>query len=589
MDRRVQGRGLLRPRKGTKARRTYLVLLTLGVVVVAGAASLSRSGSGLAEPQGTSAACKNVGWIAEPRKGGAPFAHLRLAGASASCKCAGKGCARVKRTQNLFENETMFSGGGKITFKSVVKGAPNLTGIAAKKSIDVIYPAQVPTGPGERAVLQVLYGATSCQVEQGQDQKTQDSAIFFVHKTKLTVQAFHEDPIFGIKAAGNGSLIQVKKGSVTVAGAAGQHSTTVGVDQQVVVPANGTPVGGATSLKLDPALKPGLCALTPDLRLTDVKKASGAHPGCNPLGLAPDPIGDIWFTDNVTPAIGFFKPTSRRITYPQNSGLNKGSKPTFIVADPTGTIWFTDAGTTPAIGMIDPTTQTIHEYALPPGSEPWNPMYDPVHKLLWFTDRRAPTGAIGVLDPTTKAITEYSKGLNQGSHPEGLAVDLRGNVWFTDDNGAGSAIGMLDGTTHAIHEYSSGLVDGSLPRGIMMDPEGNVWFADERAGDGLIGTISSTDPKHTIIEYAVQSNGGNPASTPEGLAWYQGHVWFTDDGATKAIGRLDPTTGAITESSNQLGPDSQPIGILVTKNVLWFTDRLQSAPRIGRLEAKPSC
>ena len=587
MDRRVQGRGPLRPRKGTKARRTYLVLLTLGVVVVAGAASLSRSGSGLAEPQGTSAACKNVGWIAELRKG-APVASLRLAGATASCKCHGKGCARIARNQNLFANETMFSGGGKITFKSVVKGTPNLTCIVAKNSIDVIYPAGL-TGPGERAVLKVYYGATSCQVEQGESQKTQDSAVFFVHKTKLTVQHLSVDPIFGIKAVGNGSLIQVKKGSVTVAGAAGQHSTAVGVNQQVVVPASGTPAGGVTSLKPDPALKPGLCALTPDLRLTDVKQASGAQPGGNPLGLAPDPSGNIWFTDNFTPAIGFFKPTKRQITYPQNSGLNTGSKPTFIVADPTGTIWFTDAGTTPAIGMIDPTTQTIHEYALPPGSDPWNPMYDPVHNLLWFTDRRTPTGAIGVLDPKTKAITEYSKGLNQGSHPEGLAVDLRGNVWFTDDNGARSAIGMLDGTTHAIHEYSSGLVAGSLPRGIMLDPEGNVWFADERTGDGLVGTINTTDPKHTIIEYAVQANGGNPGSTPEGLAWYQGHVWFTDDGATKAIGRLDPTTGAITESSTQLGPEDHPIGILVTKNVLWFTDRFQSAPKIGRLQAKPSC
>jgi streptogramin lyase len=66
-------------------------------------------------------------------------------------------------------------------------------------------------------------------------------------------------------------------------------------------------------------------------------------------------------------------------------------------------------------------------------------------------------------------------------------------------------------------------------------------------------------------------------------------VWFTDDGATKAIGRIDPTTGAVTESSKNLVPDSQPIGIVVVNNVLWFTDRLKNAPKIGRLEAKPSC
>ena len=29
--------------------------------------------------------------------------------------------------------------------------------------------------------------------------------------------------------------------------------------------------------------------------------------------------------------------------------------------------------------------------------------------------------------------------------------------------------------------------------------------------------------------------------------------------------------------------------IVVANGVLWFTDRLKDAPRIGRLEAKPSC
>jgi streptogramin lyase len=66
-------------------------------------------------------------------------------------------------------------------------------------------------------------------------------------------------------------------------------------------------------------------------------------------------------------------------------------------------------------------------------------------------------------------------------------------------------------------------------------------------------------------------------------------VWFTDDGAKKAIGRIDPTTGAITESSKNLVPNSQPIGIVVAKGALWFTDRSKSAPKIGRLTAKPSC
>jgi streptogramin lyase len=564
-------------------------VIVLGLLVFAGAAVLARGGSGLGRGVSPNAACKDVGWIAELHSA-APKAALRLAGGAKACACPNRPCASVKQDQRLFERETILTGGGKITFKSVVEGVPNLTCIVSSKSRDVIYP-QVGVRPNERAVLRVVLGATSCQVEQG-DYKTSKNAIFIVHHTKLVVHSL-TDPIFGIRAVGSGSLIQVKKGTVRVG------SKAVAGNQQVSVPQSAGAVGAVRPLKLDPALRPGLCALTPKLRLTDVRTASGAHPGGDPLGLAPDPNGNLWFTDDATPAIGLYTLATGKITYPQNGVLPPDSVPRFIVADTKGAIWFTDAGaTSPAIGRIDPKTKTIVEFVLPAGRVPWNPAYDAVHDLVWFTDQRKPTGAIGVLDPKTNAITEYRKGLNAGSHPEGLVVDARGNVWFTDDNSPSPAIGMLDGESHVIHEYQAGLVAGSLPRGITIDPAGNVWFADERTvdnskpnspGDGLIGVISSTDPKHRIVEYPVAANGGNPNSIPEGLTWYRGYVWFTDDGATKAIGRIDPATGAITESSKKLLVDSHPIGIVVVDKALWFTDRIEDAPRIGRLEAKPSC
>jgi len=575
--------------------RSLVILLALGAILLTGPAALSRSGSGAARSEPTSARCQHIGWIAQvsPRM---RHAYLRLAGAAKSCTCPGKNCTRLSRGQHLFANETIFSGGGKITFKSVVKGVPNLTCIVSSNSTNIIYP-RVTTRPQDRAVLQLVSGATSCQVAQGAYQKGKKDAVFIVHNTQLKVAAV-VDPVFGIKTTTKGSLIQVKKGTISVAASAGQGAAQVDQDQQVVVSRDAASIG---PLRLDPTLKPGLCALTEEPRLTDVRTASGAHASGNPVGVAPDPSGNIWFTDDATPAIGVLNPRSGKIAYPQNDGLRPDSVPVFIVADNAGKIWFTDAGPTPALGMIDPKARRIVEYDLPPGSHPWNPAYDPVHKLVWFTDHREPagtTGAIGAFNPRTKRFAEYSKGLTPGSHPQGIGVDRRGNVWFTDDNDPSPAIGRLDGRTHEIHEYSSGLVPGSLPRGMMIGGDGNVWFADERtlnnrdptaAGDGLIGTIRPTDPQHRIVEYAVEANGGNTDSVPEGLAWYRGHVWFTDDGATKAIGRLDPTTGAITESSKGLAPNSQPIAIVVAKDVLWFTDRLKSSPKIGRLMARPSC
>jgi streptogramin lyase len=420
--------------------------------------------------------------------------------------------------------------------------------------------------------------------------------VFVVQYTEVTIVPF-VDPVFGLKVTKRGSLVQVKKGTVKVRATGVDSSKVVRKDQQALVSSDGKSVA-VSSLKLDPILRPGLCALTPVLQLTNVITASGARPGGNPLGLAADRNGDLWFTDDVTPAIGVLDVTDGQITYPNVSGLRPDSVPRFITADSAGNVWFTDDGPTPAIGRVDAQTNAITEYDLRPGSRPWAPVYDPVYDRVWFTDQRTPTGAIGSIDPATGHIAEYTSGLRFGSHPEGIAVDKRGNVWFTDDNDPSPAIGRVDAKTHEINEYSTGLVPGSLPRGITMGLDGNVWFADQRTvdnrqpdapGDGLIGMIRPTDPKHKIVEYAVASNGGNRGSVPQGLAWYRGSVWFTDDGATKAIGRIDPTTGAITESSKGLVPNSKPIGILVNKGVLWFTDRLEDAPKIGRLEARPSC
>ena len=92
-----------------------------------------------------------------------------------------------------------------------------------------------------------------------------------------------------------------------------------------------------------------------------------------------------------------------------------------------------------------------------------------------------------------------------------------------------------------------------------------------------------------ITEYSVADNGGNEGSIPEGLAAdTKGHVWFTDDGATKAIGMIDPVTGAITESTTGLDENSEPVGIALNSTGLWFTDQ-HPTPRIGRISAQPSC
>ena len=93
------------------------------------------------------------------------------------------------------------------------------------------------------------------------------------------------------------------------------------------------------------------------------------------------------------------------------------------MAGPDGNLWFTDQGTTPAIGMINPTTHAISEFSagLNPGSSPGASIVVGPDGALWFMDGGT-TPAIGRIDPTTHAITEFSSGPQPGRALGRLAV-----------------------------------------------------------------------------------------------------------------------------------------------------------------------
>jgi virginiamycin B lyase len=566
-----------------------LIVATLGAT----ASHAPSRGASIAVLQSNNA-CRNVGFVSNVLPSRSPRQYLTPSSKTCSCPNA-PSCSTVLQNQSLFGAEALYSGGGKIVFKSALGGVPTFTCIMSRRALDIIYP-NVKHRDGV-PVVQIVAGATSCQVTDGPARAVKKAnAVFIAGNTEITIKG---DPVFGLKRTKAGALVQVKKGTVRVAaGVAG--ATTVGETQQVFVEKNAKAPGDVAVLQNDASLKPALCALTPDLRETGVIPAVGGNAGSHPQGLAADSRGNIWFTDDgATPAIGRLDLGTGEVTE-TTAGLNAGSVPRWIAADADGNIWFTDDGTTPAIGMVDPTSGVITEYrtGLDPGSIPWAITYDRVSKQLWFTDQAATRPAIGTVDPATKRITEYSAGLNIGSHPEGIDVAPGGQIWFTDDNDPNPAIGTINRVSHVSHEYSKGLRPGSLPRGIAAGPGGKLWFADERTrpphnstpnapGDGLIGSI---DPHSKVItEYSVADNGGNEGSIPEGLAAdSKGHVWFTDDGATKAIGMIDPVTGAITESATGLDANSEPIGIVLNSTGLWFTDQ-HPTPRIGRISAQPSC
>jgi streptogramin lyase len=142
------------------------------------------------------------------------------------------------------------------------------------------------------------------------------------------------------------------------------------------------------------------------------------------------------------PAIGMLNPTTGKITW-YRKGLVKGSLPRGIAMGPDGNVWFTDQRTKPSahdyargdgdglIGMLNPSSGKITEYAIfanggNTGSFPHGLAAD-TKGNLWFTDAGT-TPAIGLIDPKTGAIIEHPVGgypMGILSTPDGLSFAVQ--------------------------------------------------------------------------------------------------------------------------------------------------------------------
>jgi streptogramin lyase len=92
-----------------------------------------------------------------------------------------------------------------------------------------------------------------------------------------------------------------------------------------------------------------------------------------------------------------------------------------------------------------------------------------------------------------------------------------------------AAVPSLADPVGQITEFSSGLNSSGLPFGIAPGADGSLWFADEGA-TSAIGRIGRITPSGQITEY---SSGLNSTSAPVDItAGPDGNVWFTDLGIT---------------------------------------------------------
>ncbi len=138
--------------------------------------------------------------------------------------------------------------------------------------------------------------------------------------------------------------------------------------------------------------------------------------------------------------------------------------------------------------------------------------------------------------------------------PNGNGLDAHGDdIWFADFNN--HSVWRYDIPTDAFSEFPA---PNTVPLDVAVAENGIVWFTD---ANGQIGRLDPTTGLVTEIDVEGFPREINIAS--------DGAVWFTERFTPQAVGRLDPNTNNVTLFPADGGPvDIAPAG---PDGSMWFT------------------
>lgn len=263
-----------------------------------------------------------------------------------------------------------------------------------------------------------------------------------------------------------------------------------------------------------------------------------------PTALAPASNGAVWFTIEMSDAIGVIR----------NGKLERLSKktanlePLGLAVDAEGRAWYTDAPLR-AISAMSP-DGAIRSF----------PLGTPVVRLGRLAV--GPDGAVWFADATTASVTRLKDGAftrfasRSPATPFGVAVDARGVVWATlpDANMLLRIAANGEITEFEVPFRGSALGD------VAIDGQGAVWFLQPQAnkiGRFLEGRFTEFDiptPAAGLTALAVARDGS---------------VWFTELRAGR-LGRL--RQGRVSEYRLPR-PTARPFGVAVdASDNVWYTD-----------------
>lgn len=249
--------------------------------------------------------------------------------------------------------------------------------------------------------------------------------------------------------------------------------------------------------------------------------------------------------------------------------LGQRSRDPVAAAD--GSIWWAGQWGN-LIGQINPVTNEMREYPLPPGSMPHSVTID-VNDNVWYTGNKNAT--IGKLNPQTGKIVVYDMPDSSARDPHTAVFDANGILWFTLQHA--NQIGRLDPQTGDIKLVSLPTA-GSRPYGIKIDASGHPWVACNGHNclikvDPVTMSLGEIELPHKdtkVRRLDIASNG---------------MIWYVNSSRGR-LGRYNPQTGKIDEWPTPSGSRSHPYAIAVVDGAIWFNESGMRPDPLVRFDTK---
>ena len=300
-------------------------------------------------------------------------------------------------------------------------------------------------------------------------------------------------------------------------------------------------------------LIPKATAITPaatgNATLTEWSLVDG---NSGPWGIAVDPVGNIWFTENAsTPRIASFNPVTN--TLKEWDIPTGGSNPRFIYVKQVGSsvrVAFTEFNGN-KVGYFDNATGFMYEWSLPTSNSQPAGIYVDDNLDMWFTE--ANHNALGRLTPTTNTLTEFTLPAIPSPAPTtltpwGIALQRVNTigaqnlfVWFTElDN---SVIGRLEVTSQRLTLFDLASLNfipgGYQPAGIAVDSGGNVIITNINDQSNRISILRNQT--RTVADLNIPTAQAKATS----IVWDSARnvAWFTEYRSGK-VASVDTITGA---------------------------------------------